>query len=82
MSLKQLNWSHRGVQNLRARNNGTSPEVAEVCVEATCVLHNFLRMKYLGRRMPGMRGAESASLGSITPAIEPSNQGDLLLLLQ
>ena len=31
---------------------GTSPEVAEVCVKATCVLHNFLRMKDLGRRIP------------------------------
>ncbi|XP_034064075.1 protein ANTAGONIST OF LIKE HETEROCHROMATIN PROTEIN 1-like [Gymnodraco acuticeps] len=27
----------------------TSPEVAELCVKATCVLHNFLRRKTIGR---------------------------------
>ncbi|XP_033978104.1 protein ANTAGONIST OF LIKE HETEROCHROMATIN PROTEIN 1-like [Trematomus bernacchii] len=28
----------------------TSPEVTELCVKATCVLHNFLRRKTIGRR--------------------------------
>ncbi|KAK5906819.1 hypothetical protein CesoFtcFv8_004730 [Champsocephalus esox] len=27
----------------------TSPEVTELCVKATCVLHNFLRRKTIGR---------------------------------
>ncbi|XP_030205537.1 protein ALP1-like [Gadus morhua] len=43
---------------------GTSPEVAEVCVRATCVLHNFLERKKLqGRR----RGVEQ----NIEPSTDP-----------
>ena len=34
---------------------GTSPEVAEVCVKATCVLQNFLRMKYLGKTFHNLK---------------------------
>uniref|UniRef100_A0A8C5AZ13 DDE Tnp4 domain-containing protein n=1 Tax=Gadus morhua TaxID=8049 RepID=A0A8C5AZ13_GADMO len=33
---------------------GTSPEVAEVCVRATCVLHNFLERKKLQGRRRGV----------------------------
>nr|XP_055053261.1 uncharacterized protein LOC129438525 [Misgurnus anguillicaudatus] len=47
----------------------TSPEVAEVCVKATCVLHNFLRMKTL----EGGRCAHRAEL-----TIDPSSASDAL----
>ena len=46
---------------------GTSPEVAEVCVRATCVLHNFLERKKLqGRRH------------RVEPNIEPSTDPEAL----
>ena len=47
---------------------GTSPEVTEVCVRATCVLQNFLRRKNLQRW--GRR--------SVEPEIEPSTDPEAL----
>ncbi|KAJ4932219.1 hypothetical protein JOQ06_010644, partial [Pogonophryne albipinna] len=46
----------------------TSPEVAELCVKATCVLHNFLRRKTIGRtsRTPI---AESTDEAPATPTL-------------